>query len=191
MKITTDNKQFKQATVSLQFVERNIPKAYAATLNRVGSGLKTEASRQLRKTYDIKHKDIIGLGNIKVTKANGSKLQMLLTSKGRNIPLIRFRVSPSKPSARAPAIGARVSVKKSGGKRIPGAFVQQMPSGHLGVFRRASKQRLPVDQLYGPAVPVMLNEPGVAEHLQEEAQKRIATRLDHEVNRVLGRLKTT
>ena len=186
MKISVDGKQLKQATIGLQFVQKNIPKAFSAALNRVGQGVKTEASKKVRETYDIKAGDVKRYGNIRITKANVGRLQLLLTSRGPNIPLIRFKTRPSKPPARQPKV-LTASVKKSGGKPIPGAFVAAMRSGHIGVFKRSGKSRTPIGELYGPAVPVMLNEPGVSEHLQEEASRRMQKRLDHEVNRVLGR----
>ncbi|RXZ84587.1 hypothetical protein EBB07_00795 [Paenibacillaceae bacterium] len=189
MKLSVDAKQIKQATIGIQFVQKNIPKAFSSALNRVGQGIKTEASRTIRKTYDIKHKDISKYGNIKVKKANAAKMELLMTSKGTNIPLIRFKTSPTKQPARPPRV-LKASVKRSGGKPIPGAFIASMGSGHIGVFKRAGRSRMPIQELYGPAVPIMMGEPGVAEHINNEANKRMRKRLDHEVGRVLGRLKT-
>lgn len=189
MKLTVDAKQVKQATISLQFVEKNIPKAFRSAINRVGQGIKTEVSRKIREKYDIKAGDVKKHGNIRVIKSNAAKMELLLHSKGRNIPLIRFKTKPSKPPARPPKV-LTASVKKSGGKPIPGAFVAGMRSGHVGVFRRHGMNRLPIQELYGPAVPVMMSEESVVEHLQNEAHIRMQKRLDHEVNRVLGRLKT-
>lgn len=189
MKVSIDGKQLKQATIGLQFVQKNIPKAFSAAMNRVGQGVKTEASKKVRETYDIKAGDVKRYGNIRVTKANVGRLQLLLTSRGPNIPLIRFKTRPSKPPARQPKV-LTASVKKSGARKpIPGAFVAGMKSGHIGAFERAGRRRTPIRELYGPAVPIMLNEPGVSEHLQEEAARRMNARLDHEVNRVLGRFR--
>lgn len=190
MKISVDGKQLQKATVSLQFVQKNIPKAFSAALNRVGQGVKTEASRKVRETYDIRARDIEKYGNIRITQASYAKLELLLTSKGSSVPLIRFKTSPSKQPSRAPKV-LKASVKRNGKKPIPGAFVRSMDSSHLGVFKRSGKRRLPIQELYGPAVPVMMSEPGIAEHLQEEANARMQKRLDHEVGRVLGRLKIT
>lgn len=190
MKISVDGKQLQKATISLQFVEKNIPKAFSAALNRVGQGVKTEASKKVRETYDIRAGDVKRYGNIRITKANFAKLELLLTSRGPSVPLIRFKTSPSKQSSRSPRV-LSASVKRSGKKPIPGAFIRSMESGHAGVFKRSGKRRLPIQELFGPAVPVMMSEPGVAEHLQNEANIRMQKRLDHEVDRVLGRLKIT
>lgn len=66
--ISVDGKQLKQATIGLQFVQKNIPKAFSAALNRVGQGVKTEASKKVRETYDIKAGDVKRYGNIRVTR---------------------------------------------------------------------------------------------------------------------------
>ncbi|MFD0710632.1 phage tail protein [Paenibacillus sp. GCM10027626] len=188
MKISIDSKQIKQATIGLNFVQKNIPKAFGSALNRVGQQVKTAASKEIRKTYDIKASDVKKYGNIKVTKTESSTLQLLLTSKGPNIPLIRFKTRPSKPPKRRPNV-LNASVKRSGGKAIPGAFVAGMKSGHIGVFKRVSKKRNPIKELYGPAVPIMLGDDGVAESLNRVASEGMNKRLDHEINRVLGRFK--
>ncbi|MGG4034209.1 phage tail protein [Paenibacillus cisolokensis] len=183
---TSTRKELKHAVVSLRFVEKHVPKAFSAALNRVSAGIKTEAARKVRETYYVKHGDV--LKTIKVSKAEPGRLELLLTSRGPSLPLIKFRTSPRNPPAKQPKV-LKAAVKKGGGmKPIPGAFVAKMNSGHIGVFRRAGKQRLPVDELYGPAIPAMLGEPGVAEHLQQESVRRMSQRLDHELNRVLGRL---
>lgn len=188
MDFTSTRKQLKQATIGLRFVEKNVPKAFSAALNRTAAGVKTEAARMVRQRYYVKHGDV--LKTIKVSKASASKLELLLVSRGPSIPLIRFRTTPGSPPTRQPKV-LKAAVKKNGSKKpIPGAFVAKMGSGHIGVFRRAGKKRLPVDELYGPAIPVMLGEPGIAEHLQQEMERRMGQRLDHEVNRVLGRFKS-
>lgn len=176
----------KQASINIKAVQSGVPKAIAAALNRVSEGLKTEAARIVRKKYNIRAGDVRERGNIKVTRANMSRLEILLTSTGRNIPLIRFSTTPNSPRS---VKVVKAAVKRSGKKPIPGAFVAQMRSGHIGVFQRSGRTRTPIQEKYGPAVPVMLNEPGVSEHLNEEAGKRMEKRLDHEMDRVLGRLK--
>jgi len=190
MKITIESKQLKQATIGLNFVERNIPKAMTSALNRVGTEVKTAASREIRKRYDVRATDIKKYGKINVTRASTATMQLILKSVGPSIPLIRFRTRPSRPPIRRPKV-LTASVKRSGGKPIPGAFVALMGSGHVGVFKRVGKRRNPIQELYGPAVPVMLGEDGVAENLNEVAQKSMNKRLNHEVNRVLGRFKAT
>lgn len=185
MKISLKS-DLKQATISIKGVQKGVPKAIAAALNRVSEGMKTEASRAVRKRYNIKDKDVKERGNIKVTRANTSRLEVLLTSRGRNIPLMKFSVTPTSPR-RVKVVKA--AVKRGGKKAIPGAFVASMKSGHVGVFKRLGSARTPIQEKFGPAVPVMLNDPGITEHLNREAALRMEKRTEHEMNRVLGRLK--
>src|SRR5690606_15061478 len=107
---------------AIDFVQKNIPKAFGRALNRVGQGIKTEASRKVRQTYNIRDKDVKTYGNIKVKQSNVAKMQLLLTSKGRNIPLIRFRTRPSSRPNRQPKV-LKAAVKKGSLKPVPGAFV--------------------------------------------------------------------
>lgn len=188
MKLITNTKELRQSIVGIRNVQERLPKAFDSAMRRVMQGVRTEAARAVRQRYYVRHGDV--LATIKVTKADRPGLAYLLRSRGPSIPLIRFRTTPARPQPKKARV-LRAAVKKAGGKKpIPGAFVAQMQSGHTGVFRRVGKKRLPLDQLYGPAIPVMMSEQSVTEHLQEQAHKRMVTRLDHEVNRVLGRLKT-
>lgn len=187
IKFSSTRKEFKQATMAIKFVQSAMPKAFSAAMNRVSQGVRTEAVKKVRELYYVKAGDV--RETIRITKASAARLEMIFTSRGPSIPLIKFKTTPTKVPKKPPRV-LRASVKKIGGKKpIPGAFVAQMRSGHLGVFERASKKRTPINQLFGPAIPVMLSEPGIAEHLQSEAERRMAARLDHEVGRVLGRMK--
>lgn len=180
---TSATKELGDIKQSLRQVEKSMPKAFYSALNRVSQGLRTEAARKTRETYDIRAGDVRNT----ITFSKSGSLDFIMKSRGPNIPLIRFKTKPSKVPVRPPKV-LKASVKRSGGKPIPGAFVARMKTGHVGVYIRSGKERLPVGQLYGPAVPVMMSSPEVSEHLQEQAAIRMQKRLDHEVNRVLGRL---
>ena len=62
------------------------------------------------------------------------------------------------------------------------AFIAR--SGFNGVYARKGKSRLPIQQLYGPAVPQMLSN-GVVKLITDEARATFAQRVDHEIDRVL------
>ncbi|OPA76744.1 hypothetical protein BVG16_16365 [Paenibacillus selenitireducens] len=179
--------ELKSITKSLKYVERNVPKAFSAALNRTAQGVRTEGVRKIKGTYQIKYR---GLKNeIRITKANPKKLSAILQASGRNIPLIQFKTSPGKPPRKQPKV-LKASVKKGKNKAIPGAFVANLGQYQPGVFIRTGPgRRAPVEELFGPGIPVMLGEPGVVEHMRKEADRRMAGRLDHEMKRVLGRMK--
>ncbi|WP_213431618.1 phage tail protein, partial [Paenibacillus dendritiformis] len=109
-------------------------------------------------------------GNLKLTQRND---EIEFRSRGRNIRLIQFKTTPSRVVQRRPKV-LRAAVKRDGGKKqISGAFVQHMRNGSLGVFRRRGKQRLPIEQLYGPGVPIMLNSAKIRDKLQDEMTKKL------------------
>lgn len=172
--------ELQEAKAALNDIQKLTPKAVRSALNRAGQGIKTEAGRKIRETYTIKAKE--ASQTIKVTRLGD--LGLRLTSKGRNIPLIRFKTTPSSPPAKQPKV-LKASVKKGGKKPVRGAFVTRV-GGHVGVLKRLGEKRLPIQELFGPAVPVMLGSDGVREHLEAEAHRRIEDRLEHELNRLLG-----
>lgn len=180
-------KQIDAASRSLKHVEKSVPQAFSAALNRTAEGTRTEGVRKIKETYQIKYR---GLSKeIRITKANPKKLQALLQSNGRNIPLIQFKTTPNKPPRRQPKI-LKAAVKKGGLKPVLGAFVAKLGQHQPGVFvRTGPERRAPAKELYGPGVPVMMSEDGVVEHMNKEAERRMHDRLDHEMKRVLGRMK--
>ncbi|MCZ8520130.1 MULTISPECIES: phage tail protein [Paenibacillus] len=180
--ITVSQEDLKRAGKTMADVERAMPKLYSAALNRTIQGMRTEAGRKVRETYDVKLSDVRPTLSIK--RASPGDLVAILDSRGPNTPLIRFKTTPRKPPKRQPKV-LKASVKRSGGKPIPGAFVTQV-GGHIGVLKRKGKARLPIEELFGPPVPVMLREPGVKEHLEAEAERRMSQRLQHELKRLLG-----
>jgi hypothetical protein len=71
----------------------------------------------------------------------------IMRVKGSRISLVKY-------GARQVRKGITVKVKKSGGRKlVRHAFIVTMPSGHVGVFTRDGRKRLPVSVHYGPGIP--------------------------------------
>ncbi|MFC4102914.1 phage tail protein [Paenibacillus xanthanilyticus] len=170
----------------IKVLKETLPRAMVPALNRVGQQVKTRASRKVRETYDIKAKEI----NQRVTLRRSTKDSMItdLRWRGGNLPIIKFRTNPNKPRdpMKPPPKVLRASVKRSGMKPVPGAFVTKVGRGeHLGVFKRAGRRRLPIREVMGPAVPVMVNNPEIIDDLETFARDTLDRRLDHEMTRQL------
>lgn len=173
-------------------LDKKAAKATVSALNRSGTEARTAAARKLKEIYFVKYGEV--LRKIEVIKANRNRLSVLLTARDRAIRLINFSVNPkNKPSKRPKVIRAAVK-KGEGKKKIQGAFIAEVRGNHIGVFKRTpyAKHRKtaaghwsqgPIDQLRGPAIPVMLSQPGVVSHIQEVAASSITKRLDHELKR--------
>lgn len=164
-------------------IEGKVPLALSRAINRSAAAAKSEATRQVRSQYTVK----AGTVNqtIKVSRATPDRLEAKIESRGSNLRLIDFSVTPTKPSPRR-RTATKAAVRRGAKKVISGAFVQRMPNGSAGVFRRTGKSRLPIEQLYGPAVPVMMNNDDVVKAVQERAEQQLESRISHEINRVLG-----
>jgi hypothetical protein len=57
--------------------------------------------------------------------------------------------------------------------------------GYRTARRKGDRPELPIQEIYGPAVPVLLNEPQVIKHIEEQTEERMKKRLNHEINRLL------
>ncbi|MFP4976382.1 phage tail protein [Paenibacillus sp. CN-4] len=166
-------------------LDSDVRKAVYSALNRVSQRVKTESGRKVRETYVTKAKTVTE--QVVMRRGSVSSLSSELRWKGGNIPLLQFRTNPKAPTPGRPARPVRAAVKRAGGnKKVDGAFLARMGSGHVGVFRRSGRRRLPVEELYGPAVPVMLNNEEIVEHLERFAADEMDKRLEHELNRRLG-----
>lgn len=137
------NGPFKSATV------RALKKAGATALR----DMRSEARKRITSRKRIKGKYVSRA--ITLARAKGSDipgLEWAVNLSGAPVPLIAY---PARQTRKG------VSVEVNRGKRtlIPGAFIATMRSGHVGVFRRRGKSRLPIKELLGSRpVDALLHE---------------------------------
>jgi len=179
--ITVDADKIKEVEQQLGEYKNKAPVALSRGLNRASASAKTSASKKAREAYNIKAKDIGA--TINITKATKSSLSAVVKSKGERIPLIKFKVSPSAPRPKKPPKVLKGAVKKGGLKDIVGAFVANVNGNKA--FTRTTNKRLPIRQLFGPAVPQMLGSSTVKEFVETEASRVFDQRLDHEIQRIM------
>lgn len=162
---------------------KNAPeKVIHNVLNRAASTVKTTSSREIRKTYKIKHGDLTSNQNIKMSKAGPSKLEAAISFNGNLIPLIKFDVSPKQPQRKT----VSASVLKSGGrKQLIHAYVANLKYG-VSAFERETSKRDSSRQLYGPAAAVMVENQSVLENIQQAVTETIDKRVEHEISRILN-----
>jgi len=176
--------QIRRAQSYLGHIPGAVPRALVGAINRAAESTRTEASRKVREIYYVKHKDIIS--TIKIKKASPENLMATVTSSGNLLPLAKFRVTPQRPQPRRKSpVVIRVKRGAEGGS-VKNVFVARMRSGHIGVFGRVGKSRLPIQEKYGPSIPQMLGNPTVSVWIEEKAVERLEQRLDHEISRILG-----
>lgn len=182
-----DVKELKLAQKEIKNIRDTIPKAYYSAIQRTGQMVKTRSSRLVREKYYVKSAEV--KDRIKLRRGSVKNPFAEIRAKGNNIPIIKFRATPKQVTPRRPKV-QKVGVKKAGNKPLKGAFIAKVGGGgHVGVFKRAGRRRLPIEEVYGPAVPVMMNEPRIIKDLEEFASEKFKDRLDHEIKRRLDKVE--
>lgn len=178
--IQIDAQQLKQARHMLQGLGSRAAPMLAKSLNRSLRGVRTDASKETRKVYNVKAGRVRKSFSLQL--ASRGNLQGRAVSKGERISLLHFGARPRSPEGRRPKIGVSVRVME-GRKKIPGSFVARMPGGGIGVFRRKQGAgRLPIRKLTGPSVPHMLDHDNVQPALEQGAWDRFRNTLEHELD---------
>lgn len=180
--ITINANKLKEVEKELGQYKDKAPVALYRALNRAAANAKTNVSKKAREKYNVKAKDVGS--TIKIVNANKGSLRAIVQSTGERLPLIKFRVSPSSPRPKNPPKVLKVEVKRGGLKALVGAFVANVNGNK--VFKRTTSKRLPIEQLFGPAVPQMIGSGSVKEFVESEATKIFDQRLDHEIQRISG-----
>lgn len=120
-------------------------KATPSAINRALASTKTFASRLIREKVNIKNKDLDK--SIELNKASRSNPQGSITFFFGRVPLSNF--SPKQKIVSTPK-GRRkgVTVDISGSRKlVRGAFLATVGSGHIGIFKRRTDNRLPITEL--------------------------------------------
>ncbi len=168
----------------IKMPEKDLQKASAAALNRTAVSVRKILIDAICKEYNIKKGDVRSA--LKIRKAHYKDLEAEIHGTGPSgIPLYNFSPSPrSAPSTRrlksgaySPRGGISVIVKRGSRKKVEGAFVAQMRSGHIGVFWRKGRDtpRLPIQELFGPS-PIKLAGQDRYVELLDDASETIMDR---------------
>lgn len=149
-------------------------KAMVLALNRVAQQAQTAATKTMRERYAFPTKVI--KGTLRIYRANNGRLQASLISKGPRVQLIHM-------TARQTRKGVTVRVGKSR-KLIKSAFIATMQSGHVGVFTRKGKARLPIKELYTIAIPEAFASQHVGAAMRAKVNEALPARYQHELDRL-------
>lgn len=160
-----------------------VRQAAARAINRTLSQVKTGAVRELKdeigQTTGLTSTGI--KKSIREFRATWRRLYGSLTPSGRALPLIGFGARQTKAGVTAKAWGKRKAYK--------GTFIAKMPSGHKGVFKRTSKKRTPIKELYGPSLPKEFSEQKILGSMKRIARTVWPKQFERELKYRLSRLK--
>lgn len=182
MFITSDEKMLNEVQEKLGEFHKRAPNAISNALNRGVSNMNTNSRKEIRKEYNIKAGDVSP--TLKVFKSSRMSLGASVQSKGGVIPLDRFKISPRtiNPLRKSPI---KAAVKKGSPRSLGSGFMAEINGPKL--FKRSGKSRLPINRLFGPSIPQMLENEATREEIQRQGQEVYEKRLDHEIKRILDK----
>lgn len=162
-----------------QLSGRDMSAAVNRAVQRAGTTLKTETSKEVRKTYALKAKNLGGR-ILHIEKAP-KELAVQLRISGQQIPLGDFGNPKQGPK------GTRVTVKRGSRTLYPRAFIATLKGGAKpNVYWRVRDgnklvPRGPLQLLMGPAVAQVVSNPGFIAKLQGVASRRLTEVLKQEI----------
>lgn len=184
MKLTVDfeEKMLQEVQDKLGSFHKKAPNAIANALNRAATTVNKNTKLEVRKKYVIKSSDV--QKTLTKSKANRSNLGVVVKSEGALIGLEKFKIQPKtiNPKRKSPI---KIGVKKGNLKTVMGAFVANINGPKA--FERSTDKRLPINRLFGPSVPQMLENEEVRSEIEQTGQETFEKRLDHEINRILDK----
>lgn len=151
--------------------ERIIDAAAVRALNRTATTVRAEAVKRIRERYNLKAAAV--RKQIRINRARRGRLVSEVLVSGRHIPLYDF-------AARQVKRGVTVRVTKQR-KEVKGAFIATMPGGHVGVFVRRGKSRLPIRELFSISLPQAFTQKQILAALRKVAAERFDIELAREL----------
>lgn len=136
-----------EATRAIRALKNRAPKAIVRAINRSAESAKTAVSREIARDMKAKVgavKDRISIIKAREGTAKAShRYAATLYASTKRLPLYAMGARGPYPSrGKGRGVTARTPQR-----RYPNAFLAQMRSGHMGVFTRTSRRRLPVVEL--------------------------------------------
>ena len=151
-------------------------RAQKRTTTEMGRKFRTRVVKDIRKTYNIKAKDLKKSMRTKLVK-KGDVFEWRLNVKSRMLSLTHFGARQNKK-------GVSVLIKKDEGRKtLARTFIAKGQ-----VFQRESKDRLPLVVKKTISIPQMFNKETMKEAF-EEVSREYPKRFEHNLDYYLGRIK--
>lgn len=174
----------EKAAKLLSEVPNGYEAAVSRSMNRAATAGRSAAVSTIRQEYTIKASTV--RRNFTIHKATRSDLEALVTSKGSRIPLVNYKTRPKTDTTGNARKPVRVAVKARGGlKPLGKSFVYRGK-----ILQRLDTSSLPVQEVYGPAIPVLSGNNEVVDNVEKTMQETFLKRLYHETGYLLGGGKT-
>lgn len=181
----TENK-IKQIEAILSAVPGGAEKAYTKAINTAIKGVRKTVYREVMGQFAISKDMLEKYTKETVRKASSDNVCGTVIFSGKQIPLFKYSLtSPKHPSRhlKMPVIGGQQTAAV-----LEGAFVQDMKSGHTGIFYRKDPdkgRKSKITELMGSSLRSMANNSVVLDEVYEEMQEKVDATLQKEIERLL------
>jgi hypothetical protein len=172
--IQIDLSGLKELRIRLDSAPRAIEQAVGRALNRAGDQALTAMGRVLAKESGLAVRAV--REKISAIKAEPGDLAYTIRVRGGAEPVGHFA-----PRKTRKGISARPWAKR---RVFPGTFF--IPRAKQRVFKRLGKERLPIQQLWGPDLAKEVERGQSLEMVKTASQEAFGRRLAHELSRILG-----
>ncbi len=158
-------------------------KAVGSAIKRAAISGEAYAARAVGKYYVLKVSDFKRYTQSKrrINTSNG-QTTVDIEFRGVHVPLLRFDAKMGGDGR----FRARVK-RSSSAEMLRHVFRATMGTGHIGLFERAGTSRTPIEQLFGPSTPQMMDaNDDVSQEIGDKIRKTFEERIDHEILAVLN-----
>ncbi len=190
MKIAGDIEGLERVTQGLRSAAPAMERATLSALNKTARSSRSYTVKRTAERYRVSQKALRKEIELIISR-HGQRKARLRAAGSPGVPLYKFKPTPRRvPSTKrtkrgkyTPRGGISIAVRKDHArKKIKGAFVAQMRSGHIGVFRREKKRKLPIKELFGPSPVKMLDAEANYDALQQFSEKEMEKNIVHDAN---------
>lgn len=162
----------KDVLRELDDIEKKVlPRATNSTINKMGKSANTIILKAVAKQAGLTQKDLKRRGFFSSIRSNFRTLTFSVIVGWGAIPLKDFNPRQTRKGVTAKAWGKR--------KLHEGAFVSEKLNRH--VYKRVTKNRLPIEKLWGPIPARLAGNQEVDSKVNGMIQKRFIPTLDHEI----------
>lgn len=173
VKVTIDERSFKEVAHILRAVPRAVPRVFRRAIGRTVDTAATDLKRRVSTQITAKKGEIARGISKKKSTYYGS-----IGAKPFRPGLLAF---PGTKEKKPHGVSYRLS-RTAGRKKIEHGFIATMPSGHRGVFARGEETRLPIREAKGPSIwKVITDTAGLLKACTDAAGDRMGKLINDQI----------
>ena len=172
IKVTVDERSFKEASHILRAVPRAVPRVFKRAIARTVDMAATDLKRRVGAQITAKKGEIARGISKKKSTFHGA-----IGAKPFRPGLLAF------PGTKQTKHGVSYRLSRTAGrKRIEHGFIATMQSGHRGVFARGRETRLPIREAKGPSIwKVITDTAGLLKACTDAAGDRLGKLINDQI----------